>query len=996
MWKLSRYLKFHQKHFDTRIQLRSDSTASSFQEGREIEGFVVTQSGSVSDHIKAICLTHLETGAQYVHLQKNDQNNAFGVGFRTITADSTGLPHILEHTTLCGSKNFPCRDPFFKMINRSMATFMNAMTGPDFTLYPFSTQNFQDYKNLMAVYLDAVFNPLLNKNDFLQEGWRLEHENVEDRNSPIIIKGVVYNEMKGLFSDNQSLFSQHLLNSILPSHTYGHVWGGNPIDIPKLTHSDLIIYHKKHYNPSNAFFYSYGNFPLEYNLNYLSKNYLSGAKYSERYEVPSEKRWSSPLHKHVGCRLDPLIPDKDKQSTIAFSSLCSDVTNIQDTFEMSVLSTLLLKGPNSPFFKSLIESGLSAGFAPVTGYESQTKDTIFTVGLQHVRQADFDQTSEVYNSTIDKVINEGFDSNNIEAVLHEVELYNKLEGENYGIRLLMNIAPMWNHGANIVESLQHDKHLLLLRNKLKENPKYFQDKVLHEIKNEKHRLVLTMSPEEDYEAKKISEEEKVLKDKLVALSPLETSEIFKQGLELHKSQCAVQDVSSLPTLTVSDLAQFVEKVPVTKPLSSEVPFYVYVQPVDEVTHFRAVFSTKELDSELKSLVPLFCTVAPQMGTKNYSFREFEQLVRLKTGGFTFSKHISEDVFKTHTYEEGAVFYSHCLDKNVPDMYLLMSEFLSHMDLGDIQRFETLTRQLSVDLLNSIFDSGHHYAISSSASLVSPVARHVESWTGLTYIKKLQEIVQQRKFQEVLSLLSNLPSELIHKCISRAAVNLCEKNSIDSVEEATNFLKRFSAVGNPITKTEEEDFKQVSDAAVHHVHSIPVNFVSKSIMTVCYGDLHFAPLRVLARLLSNLYLHPIVRERGGAYGSGAHISQSGVFSFFSYRDPNSTATLDTFDSACDWVSANKFSDTDIEEAKLGILQKLDAPVLPEDKGMREFLYGIDDSIFNGHRQQVMNVTREQIHQVSEMFLRSNKCGKAIVGPKNNELGNRLSENWNTIN
>ncbi|KAJ9584248.1 hypothetical protein L9F63_021410 [Diploptera punctata] len=233
------------------------------KEGQEVEGFVVQQISEVPEfRLFVYRLFHSDTGAQYIHIHRDDSNNAFSIGFRTTPNDSTGLPHILEHTTLCGSQSYPCRDPFFKMLNRSLATFMNAMTGPDYTMYPFATQNSQDYNNLMSVYLDAVLRPQLRESDFRQEGWRLEHEDLNDPKSPIIIKGVVFNEMKGVFSENQSLFEQQLLNNILPSHTYGFVSGGDPLVIPNLTYQDLKAFHTKYYSPGNSRIYSYGNFPL--------------------------------------------------------------------------------------------------------------------------------------------------------------------------------------------------------------------------------------------------------------------------------------------------------------------------------------------------------------------------------------------------------------------------------------------------------------------------------------------------------------------------------------------------------------------------------------------------------------------------------------------------------------------------------------------------------------------------------------------------------------
>lgn len=256
--------------------LNSTRALDRYRPGERYNGFVCTRTEYIADfNMTAFLFRHEGTGLEYLHIDRNDSNNVFSVNFRTTPFDSTGLPHILEHSVLCGSERFPVRDPFFKMLNRSLATFMNAMTGPDYTLYPFSSTNEIDYRNLQSIYLDAVFRPNLKYLDFLQEGWRLEHSNLSDKSSELVFKGVVYNEMKGAFSENSAVFGQKFFNKILPDHTYGYVSGGDPLDIPSLTHEDLVNFHKKYYHPSNARIFSYGNFNLDKTMGYVHEQYLS-------------------------------------------------------------------------------------------------------------------------------------------------------------------------------------------------------------------------------------------------------------------------------------------------------------------------------------------------------------------------------------------------------------------------------------------------------------------------------------------------------------------------------------------------------------------------------------------------------------------------------------------------------------------------------------------------------------------------------------------------
>uniref|UniRef100_A0A2A4IU37 Peptidase M16 N-terminal domain-containing protein n=1 Tax=Heliothis virescens TaxID=7102 RepID=A0A2A4IU37_HELVI len=275
----------------------------------------------------AYYLVHEKTKTEYLHLERDDSNNVFSVGFRTTPLDSMGTPHILEHTVLCGSEKYPVRDPFFKMLNRSLATFMNALTGPDYTFYPFSSQNEVDYRNLQKVYLDAVFKPNLSRLDFLQEGWRLEHSTVEDRLSDLTFKGVVYNEMKGAFSETSSLFGQKFINTILPRGTYGYVSGGDPLCIPELTHEHLRNFHATYYHPSNARIYSYGNFPLQANLKFVNEAYLSQYSYldPEHTVVLRQPRWEEPQASEITCRVDQYGVPVERQNQIAIGYLSTKV-----------------------------------------------------------------------------------------------------------------------------------------------------------------------------------------------------------------------------------------------------------------------------------------------------------------------------------------------------------------------------------------------------------------------------------------------------------------------------------------------------------------------------------------------------------------------------------------------------------------------------------------------------------------------------------------------
>lgn len=940
-------------------------------------------------------LRHVKTGCDYLHLARDDQNNVFAVSFRTTPTDSTGLPHILEHTTLCGSQKYPCRDPFFKMLNRSMATFMNAFTGPDYTMYPFATQNRTDFSNLMSVYMDAVFHPNLRELDFRQEGWRLEHEITNDKNTPIVFKGVVFNEMKGAFSENQSIFGEALLNNILPSHTYGVISGGDPKVIPTLTYSDLKAFHKKYYHPSNCRIYSYGNFPLQETLNFVNKNYLMDwpdtQDFGKMTKVPSEPRWDSERRKSIHCRPDPFASNPKKQSSIAISTLCNDIKSPQETFVMEVLSELLVRGPNSAFYKSLVEPNIGGGFNPVTGYDSQTRDSIFSVGLSSVDQSDFDNIVEIYHKTIDKVIEEGFEENNVKAILHSIELNTKHQSTDFGLGILFALTPVWNHDGDVAKMLKVNDKVMKLKKCIADNPLYFQDLVQEMLKDNHHRLILTMSPDDGFEAKGASAENDLLTQKLASLTNLQKDNIYNQGLELARDQELKQDVNVLPTLTTSDLNDDVERVKLKGFMVHKVPTQMCLVPTNGLTYFRGVVNTNILSDEAKNVLPLFCSIVTKMGTKTHDYRQMDQQIQLKTGGVSFSTHIAENIYDTGSYEEGVLFSSFCLDRNVKAMMGIFSELFNSVNLQDQKRFETLVKITANNVIHGIADSGHLYALSTAASLISPSALRKEQFGGLTFVQTMKELSQKKNLSDCLDMMNGIADIVMKKRLIRLAVNTnpeCEEKVLSSLE---GFLKSVPGeFKQPFELSKPDNFK-TGAFAIHHVLPFPVSYAAYCVPTVEYTHSDFPVLRVLARLLTSKYLLVKIREKGGAYGAGANVSTSGTFSFYSYRDPKPYDTFDTFNSSREWIQAGNFTDQDVEEAKLGVFQSIDAPVPPGSKGVRNFLLGISDDELQRHREVLIRLKKEDVIRTAS-HLESKIQGRALIGPPNETILTRKKENW----
>ncbi|KAK1345642.1 hypothetical protein QTO34_008105 [Cnephaeus nilssonii] len=965
--------------------------ALQYQVGEKIHGFTVNQVTPVPElFLTAVKLSHDGTGARYLHLAREDTNNLFSVQFRTTPMDSTGVPHILEHTVLCGSQKYPCRDPFFKMLNRSLSTFMNAFTASDYTLYPFSTQNPKDFRNLLSVYLDAAFFPCLRELDFWQEGWRLEHENPSDPQTALVFKGVVFNEMKGAFTDNERIFSQHLQNRLLPDHTYAVISGGDPLCIPDLTWEQLKQFHATHYHPSNARFFTYGNFPLEQHLEQIHEEALSKfQKIEPRTTVPAQKPWDKPREFQITCAPDSMAANSSKQTTVSVSFLLPEITDTFEAFTLNLLSSLLIGGPNSPFYKALIESGLGTDFSPDVGYNGYTREAYFSVGLQGIAEKDIQMVRDIIDRTIDDIIMKGFEDDRIEALLHKIEIQMKHQSVSFGLALTSYIASCWNHDGDPVELLKLGSQVAQFRQCLKDNPKFLQEKVKQYFKNNQHKLTLSMKPDDKYSEKQAQMETEKLQQKVSALSLEDKQQIYDKGLELQTQQSKAQDASCLPALKVSDIEPRIPFTELSVALAAgDVPVQYCAQPTNGVVYFRAFSSLNTLPEELRPYVPLFCSVLTKLGCGVLDYRELAQQIELKTGGMTVSPHVLPDDSHLDTYEQGVFFSSFCLERNLPDMMHLWSEIFNRL--------------------------GHLYASIRASRTLTPAGDLQETFNGMDQVRLMKRIAEMTDISPILRKLPRIKKHLLNCNNMRCAVNATPQQLSQTERAVGDFLK---SVGR--SKKERKPVRpHVVEKAVpsgcggsthvsgcqvvrkliteptftpcqmktHFLLPFPVNYVGECVRTAPYTHPDHASLKILARLMTAKFLHTEIREKGGAYGGGAKLSHNGIFTFYSYRDPRSTETLQSFAKAVDWAKSGKFSQQDIDEAKLSVFSAVDAPVAPADKGLDHFLYGLSDELKQAHREQLFAVHREGLIDVSNKYLGVGRSthGLALLGPENTKI------------
>ena len=648
------------------------------------------------------------------------------------------------------------------------------------------------------------------------------------------------------------------------------------------------------------------------------------------------------------------------------------------------------------------------------GYEAHTKDTAFTVGIQGVDLKSKDEVEKVIKKTFDEVCETGFEQDRIEAILHRTELALKNRSDNFGLNVIFGLTPGWNHIKDPFKLLKINENISRLRESIAKNPRYLQEKVHRYFVSNQHYVLLTMAPKEGY----LEESEKVIgaveKRLIDQLTDSDRKDVISTSQELLREQMEVttsEMLSCLPTLTIKDIKEKAPRYVLENHRFTNSPTfgdgYISTQPTNGVAFMRALFDTKDVQSD--RFYPLFLGLLTSMGAGNkYDFRQLETIIDLHTGGLGAGNHLSEGTKSlTDFASEGLLLSSHCLERNSQKMLDIWSDIFNHIfeNPNDElkERLIALIHMSATDSMNGLAYSGHHYAMTNAASKLAtsglPATKVREVHGGLTsvrFINKLSLAINSGNTEvvdEILVRMSEIARSVLSKSkLNSLIINVTEEHRDVFTKQMETFVDALPrSVDKSLTPAQNED--NFTGHKSYITAPFPVHFCGKAVPTVPYEHEDSAPLRILAKLLSAKYLHPQIREKGGAYGGGASSNPStGVFSFYSYRDPNCIQTLDVFNQSLDFLnSPDSFSDKDVEEAKLGIFQAVDKPVLPGARGMRYFLTNITDDSFQKHRERLKAVSREDLKRVGEKYLSNDKTGISVVGPESS--AQNLEADWN---
>ncbi len=952
-------------------------------------------------------LVHTPTGARHIHISNDDAENTFSVAFKTVPSDSTGVAHILEHTALCGSGNFPVRDPFFSMLKRSLSTFMNAFTASDWTMYPFSTQNRKDFYNLMDVYLDAAFFPKLDRLSFKQEGHRLEPD--EDGSDALVYKGVVYNEMKGAMSSPDQILGRSLMKALYPSTTYSNNSGGEPADIPSLTYEQLIAFHKRHYHPSNAFFYTYGNLPLKKHLAFIQDKILGHfERIDPKTDVPSQPRWQEP---RTVTQTYPLAvsEDPEKKCQICLSWLTADIRDTFEVLALALLEHILLGNSASPLRKALIDSELGSTLSDGTGFDADNRDTSFTFGLKDVKESAAPDIERIITEVLKDLADNGIDKELIASAIHQAEFHRKEITNHpypYGIKLVLVFSGSWFHGGDPARILRFDEDLRQLNEALTQGP-FFENKIRQYFLDNLHRVLFKLVPDHQMEQKENERVQKELEDIRSKLSPAELEQLKTDAELLEQLQETEEDLSQLPTLELGDIPPSVEIVRETgsSPDSLPFPVAIYQKPTSGIFYFDTATGVGTLPADLLPFVPFFCHAFSKTGTKKRDYTELARRIDAYTGGISMSPHARNSFGNGGGCLPFIAFGGKCLERNQEKTFDIISELLFDFDFSDLNRLRSLLLEYRAGLESMIVHNGHGLAISLAARNFSLPRSLSETWGGVHQLQTIKGISDKLTDDTLKSFSDQLT------CIGK---HLFTQNNFKIAlvgEESA-----LSAAISPVASVQQKLGKDMADGfvppGIDLSQDIPregwstssaVSFVARVFETVRMEHEDSPALAVISKILRSLYLHREIREKGGAYGGFAiYNPEDGLFCFGSYRDPHIVATLNVYDAAHDFIRSGRYSDEDVKEAILQVCSEIDKPDPPGPAARKAFyrkLISLSDEAREHFKKQLLLLNKKQVMAVAERYFDPSGKKQAVVVISGEEklkaANDKLSENPLTL-
>ncbi|SDY40388.1 insulinase family protein [Tindallia californiensis] len=941
---------------------------------KEYHGFILEEKKALNDlNADGYLFSHKKSGAKLFYLSCQDDNKVFSVTFRTPPRSNNGLPHILEHSVLCGSRKYPLKDPFVELAKGSMNTFLNAMTFSDKTMYPVASRNKQDFMNLMDVYLDSVFYPnIYERPEILQqEGWHYEWKQDEEELS---IKGVVYNEMKGAFSSPEQMLFRKTQESLFPDTPYGYESGGDPQYIPSLTQKEFIEYHKEYYHPSNAYFYFYGDGDILEHLEYLDKEYL---KEFDAIKTNSSINWQQPFTEPVTKVIQYPISSEEKANNKTYLSLNTVVGNSKDPelhLAMDMLNTILLGTPAAPLKKKLIEA--EVGRDVFGYYDGSIQQPVFGIVAKNSNEALADQFQKVIFETLKDLVRNGIDKALIESVinahefkLREADFGRYPKGLIYGMKLMES----WLYDAGPYIHLEYSPVLERIKKSLSEP--YFEKLIQTYLLENTHCSFIKVIPEPGLNDKKEQAIAEALNQQKSKMSPEEVAELVEENAKLEawqNQEASVEEIESIPLLSINDLESEPEKIPMQVSHLGRVPVLKHPLFTNNIVYTNLYFDVSQLTLEEMPTVGLLISLLGKLSTESFHYEDLSNEIYLHTGGIGFSVEGFSQNGDPTEYAPKVQLQARALTHKSKEMWFLIEEIGMRTKWTEKKRIREVIREIKSRLEMSILQEGHMVSAKRALSYLSPIAQFQELVSGIEfyhYISELEENYDNR-YEKLMTEFKGLQ----HKIFNRSNLTVSLTAEDDDIEKMENYLTHYFRELDQTEPTESaKSIRSTNPRKNEGMYlSSDVQYVAKAGNLIKAGYKYTGSLQVLKTMISLDYLWKKVRVVGGAYGAMAGFQRNGNMYLVSYRDPNLEETLQVYKDLIEYVSNFSADEREMRKYIIGTMSRIDAPLTPAmkaEKSDAHYFSGITQEDLYEERQAILSTTPETITSLADMLQES---------------------------
>ena len=939
----------------------------------DLNAYEVLQTEELSDlKSKGTLLKHKKSGARVLLMENDDENKVFTIGFRTPPSDSTGVPHIMEHSVLCGSKEFPVKDPFVELVKGSLNTFLNAMTYPDKTVYPVASCNDKDFQNLMHVYMDAVFYPNIYQNDktFRQEGWSYK---LDDPDGELTISGVVYNEMKGAFSSPEGVLDRVVLNSLFPDNAYSVESGGDPEVIPELTYEQFLDFHRKYYHPSNSYIYLYGDMDMEEKLRWLDEKYLSDF---ENEPVESEIHLQKPFTemKEVVQEYSIASEESEEDNTyLSYNKVIGTTLDEKLYLAFEILDYALLSAPGAPLKKALLDAGVGKDISG--SYDNGVYQPIFSVISKNANVEQKEEFVRVIEDTLKDIVKNGINKKALRAGINYHEFrFREADFGNYPRGLM--------YGLQLFDSWLYDETKPFIHMQaiptfefLKEQVEtgYFEELIQKYLLANIHGSIVIIKPERGRTARM----DKELADKLQAykdsLSKEEIDALVKATKELEEYQeeeSAPEDLAKIPVLGREDISREIAPIYNKELETSGVKLVHHGVETNGIGYTALLFDLSGIPEEKLPYISILQSVLGIINTKNYEYSELFNEINVHTGGIGTSLELYTDVTKVKEKEFRATFEikGKALYPKMDVLFSMMREILMESDLGDEKRLKEILAMLKSRLQMSFLSSGHTTAALRSLSYTSPMAKFKDDTDGIGYyevVKELEENFEEKK-AELIANLRQIAQQIFRK-----------DNLIISYTSSADGLAPMEEAFAKIADTLHTEEKEAEiPCEIHCVKrnegfktSSKVQYVARTGNFIDRGVEYTGALQILKVILSYDYLWQNVRVKGGAYGCMSSFNRIGEGYLVSYRDPNLEKTMEIYEGVVDYLKNFNVDDRDMNKFIIGTISNIDRPMNPAAKGSRSmnlYMNHVSAEMIREERDQILDAQQSDIRALADVL------------------------------